>query len=126
MRRRPDKVTVAEFVATQVRARHENEEARKAAEEAAALERLFFFGAPLPRDGLVGAPAAARRRRAPRAWERRHEEDDGGHWAHWRGAYPDGELPPSTWSRQSHQVAAFSFNPTLARELRERASEGGM
>ena len=41
--------------------------------------------------------------------------------AHWRGAYPDGELPPSTWSRQSHQVAAFSFNPTLARELREAA-----
>ena len=58
---------------------------------------------------------------ARREWERRHEEGDDGHWAHWRGAYPDGELPPSTWSRQSHQVAAFSFNPTLARELREAA-----
>ena len=112
-----DKVTVANFVATQVRARHENEEARKAAEEAAARETE----ARRCRETVSSARRLRLAAAARREWERRHEEGDGGHWAHWRGAYPDGELPPSTWSRQSHQVAAFSFNPTLARELREAA-----
>ena len=110
-----DKVTVP-ICGGAVRARHENEEARKAAEEAAARETEARAAARRSRRRAARLAAAARRE-----WERRHEEGDGGHWAHWRGAYPDGELPPSTWSRQSHQVAAFSFNPTLARELREAA-----
>ena len=104
-----DKVTVAEFVATQVRARHENVEARKAAEEAAARETE----ARRCRETVSSA------RRLRLAAAARREWSDGTRRATAAtGRTGAARIPTASCRRRrgvaDHQVAAFSFNPTRA------------